>query len=77
MPGQRGVIYLMLTEYNMYSATHSQAMFWILIRIRLHLAALDPDADPYWECWSESGYGSIEIAQNLQINLVPAVGTFL
>jgi hypothetical protein len=33
MPGQRGVIYLMLTEYNMYSATHIQAMLWIRIRI--------------------------------------------
>jgi hypothetical protein len=45
-------------------------MLWILIRIRFHLAALDPDPDPYWECGSGSGYGSMEIYQNLQINLV-------
>jgi hypothetical protein len=67
---ERGIIYLMLTEYNMYSATHSQAKFWILICSRLHLAALDTDPDPYWECGSGSGYRSMEIGQNLQINLV-------
>jgi hypothetical protein len=34
--------------------------------IRSHLAVLDPD--PYWEC--RSGFRSMEIDQNSQINLV-------
>jgi hypothetical protein len=36
--------------------------------IRIHLAVLDPYPDPYWE-WG-SGSLSMEIDQNLQINLV-------
>jgi hypothetical protein len=34
--------------------------------IRIYLAVMDPD--PYWECGS--GSWSMEICQNLQINLV-------
>jgi hypothetical protein len=38
--------------------------------IRIHLAVLNTDPDPYWECGSGSGSSSMKTDQNLQINLV-------
>jgi hypothetical protein len=40
------------------------------IRIRIDLAVLDPNPDPYWECESGTGSRRMEINQNYQINLV-------
>ncbi len=44
------------------------SVLWI--QIRIHLDVLDPD--PYWECGSGSGSRSMEIDQNLLIDLVSA-----
>jgi hypothetical protein len=44
--------------------TYYDSVLWI--RIRIDLAVLNPD--PYWECGS--GFKSMEIDQNEQINLI-------
>jgi hypothetical protein len=50
-------------SYSFFATTGSlNPVLWI----RIQLAVLDPD--PYWECIS--GSRSMEIDQNLQINLV-------
>jgi hypothetical protein len=46
------------------------------IRIRIDLAVLDTDPNPYWECGSGSGPRSMNIGKYLLINLVACPKSF-
>ncbi len=60
-------------HWTQYIYAQSQPVLWSgsgSTWIRIHLAVLDPYPDLYWECGSGSRSSSMEIDQNLQINLV-------
>jgi hypothetical protein len=64
----------MWVTINLLQSAGFAALLWI--RIRIHVAVLDPDPELYWECGSR-GPRSMKIDKNLQISLFSCFCTFV